>query len=84
MSWLSLGLFNDIFYLFDRPSLIIQGEKDEYGTLKQVENIIKQTKGQSTQLVLPNVKHTPHREVPGLVLGKVSDFIKKYIIFSSD
>jgi len=66
------------------PSLIIQGEKDEYGTLKQVENIIKQTKGQSTQLVLPNVKHTPHREVPELVLGKVSDFIKKYIIFSSD
>ena len=66
------------------PSLIIQGEKDEYGTLKQVENIIKQTKGQSTQLVLPNVKNTPHREVPGLVLGKVSDFIKNYIIFSSD
>ena len=58
-------------------SLIIQGEEDEYGTIKQVENIIMQTNGQSTQLVIPNVKHTPHREVPELILHKASKFIKK-------
>ncbi|NJB69620.1 pimeloyl-ACP methyl ester carboxylesterase [Saonia flava] len=57
------------------PSLIIQGEEDEYGTLKQVENIITQTNGQSTQLVIPNVKHTPHKEVPELILQKASEFI---------
>ena len=56
-------------------SLIIQGEEDEYGTLKQVENIVSQTNGQSTQLVIPNVKHTPHKEVPELILQKASEFI---------
>ena len=60
-------------------SLIIQGEEDEYGTLKQVNNIIKQTKGQSTQFVIPNVKHTPHKEMPELILYKASNFIKKII-----
>ena len=58
-------------------SLIIQGEEDEYGTLKQVENIITKTNGQSTQLVISNVKHTPHKEVPELILNKVSKFIKE-------
>ena len=58
-------------------SLIIQGKDDEYGTLKQVETIIMQTNGQSTQLVIPNVKHTPHKEVPELILHKASKFIKK-------
>jgi Predicted hydrolases or acyltransferases (alpha/beta hydrolase superfamily) len=58
-------------------SLIIQGEEDEYGTLKQVNNIIKQTNGLSTQYVIPNVKHTPHKEMPELILYKASNFIKK-------
>ncbi|WP_237274455.1 alpha/beta fold hydrolase [Tenacibaculum ovolyticum] len=56
-------------------SLILQGENDEYGTLKQVKNIITQTNGESTQLVIPNVKHTPHKEVPKLILQKASEFI---------
>ncbi len=60
-------------------SLIIQGEEDEYGTLKQVENITTQTNGQSTQLVIPNVKHTPHKEIPELILQKASEFINQII-----
>ena len=59
------------------PALIIQGEDDEYGTLKQVEKIMAQTKGQSAQLVIPNVKHTPHKEVPELILVKTSEFINQ-------
>lgn len=45
--------------------------------LKHLKNIIKQTKGQSTQLIIPKVKHTPYKEVPELILQKVSEFIKK-------
>jgi pimeloyl-ACP methyl ester carboxylesterase len=56
-------------------SLIIQGEKDEYGTIKQVEHIITKTKGQSSQLVIPNVRHTPHKEVPELILQKANEYI---------
>lgn len=57
------------------PSMIIQGQEDEYGTLKQVENIITQTNKLSNKLIIPNVKHTPHKEVPELILHKVRDFI---------
>ena len=48
-----------------------------YDVIKQVNNIIKQTNGLSTQYVIPNVKHTPHKEMPELILYKASNFIKK-------
>jgi pimeloyl-ACP methyl ester carboxylesterase len=59
------------------PSLIIQGEDDEYGTLKQVENIIMQTSGQSSKLIIQKVHHTPHKEVPELILEKAGEFINQ-------
>ena len=58
-------------------SLIIQGEDDEYGTLKQVDNIITQIGGQSSKFIIPKVKHTPHKETPELILLKSSEFINK-------
>lgn len=57
------------------PALIIQGEQDEYGTLEQVEKIIKQVNGTSSKLILSNVKHTPHKESPEVVLSKSAKFI---------
>lgn len=57
------------------PSLIIQGKEDEFGSLLQVEKIINQTKGESEQLIIEKVKHTPHKEVPELILEEVSKFI---------
>lgn len=60
-------------------SLIIQGEEDEYGTLKQVENIIVKTDRRSKRLVIPNVKHTPHKQVPELILQKSSEFINQIV-----
>jgi len=57
------------------PSLVIQGEDDEYGTLKQVEGIINQTTGNAEKLILSKVKHTPHKESPEVVLMQVSEFI---------
>lgn len=60
-------------------SLIIQGEADEYGTLKQVRGIITQTQGPSAELIIANVKHTPHKETPELVLDSASTFIKGLI-----
>lgn len=65
--------------LVECDSLIIQGEDDEYGTLNQVEKIITQTKGASSKLIIPKVRHTPHKEVPELILQKTSTFIKQLI-----
>ncbi|WP_233565250.1 alpha/beta fold hydrolase [Aquimarina sp. AD10] len=59
------------------PSLIIQGEKDEYGTLDQVTSITTNTKGESTSLILPNIGHTPHKENAKLVIAKTKSFIQE-------
>jgi pimeloyl-ACP methyl ester carboxylesterase len=62
------------------PVLIIQGEADEYGTLKQVEGIVNGVKGYSKQLMISNVKHTPHKEVPELIIDNTATFIIEKII----
>jgi pimeloyl-ACP methyl ester carboxylesterase len=62
------------------PALIIQGEKDEYGTLEQVNSIITQAAGSATNLVIPDVKHTPHKEVPKYVLSESAQFILSQVL----
>lgn len=59
-------------------SLIIQGENDEFGSLKQVDSIVNQTNGEATKLIIPNIKHTPHKETPELILEKSTAFIKQF------
>ncbi|MCE4064061.1 alpha/beta hydrolase [Chryseobacterium gleum] len=60
------------------PLLFIQGEADEYGTLDQVEKTVTQVSGSAEKYIIPNIGHTPHKEVPELVLGKAAEFIGKY------
>lgn len=60
------------------PLLFIQGEADEYGTLDQVEKTVAQVNGPSEKYMIPGTGHTPHKEVPELVLKKTADFIKQY------
>ncbi|MCH2214781.1 MAG: alpha/beta hydrolase [Flavobacteriales bacterium] len=58
------------------PCLIIQGENDEYGSIDQVEGIIRGTLGYAEKFLIPNVKHTPHKEVPDLILSKSKKFLE--------
>ncbi|MGU3373752.1 alpha/beta fold hydrolase [Chryseobacterium sp. M5A1_1a] len=58
------------------PLLFIQGEADEYGTLDQVEKTISQVNGCAEKYMIPEIGHTPHKEVPELVLEKVTEFIR--------
>jgi pimeloyl-ACP methyl ester carboxylesterase len=62
------------------PLLIIQGENDDHGTLEQVTGIIRQTGGRSFPLVIPEVKHSPHKEIPALILEKAGTFILEEIL----
>ncbi len=57
------------------PLLFIQGEADEYGTLDQVGKTLSQVSGSTDQYIIPNVGHTPHKEVPDLVLDKAAEYI---------
>jgi pimeloyl-ACP methyl ester carboxylesterase len=59
------------------PQLIIQGKNDQYGTLKQVENIAQHTKGQTITFIPENCGHSPYKEIEKDVFDKVISFIKK-------
>lgn len=60
------------------PLLFIQGEKDEYGTIDQVEKTINAVSGKSEKYIIPNAGHTPHKEVPEITLDKIVAFIAEY------
>ena len=56
------------------PILFIQGEEDEYGTVAQVEAI--QGALPSTEiLMLPNCKHSPHRDQADATLQRMAEFV---------
>lgn len=55
--------------------LFIQGENDEYGTLDQVEKTLSGVSGVCEKFIISNVGHTPHKEVPEMVLKKSAEFI---------
>ncbi|HEY0066429.1 MAG TPA: alpha/beta hydrolase [Flavisolibacter sp.] len=58
------------------PTLIIQGEKDEYGTMKQVQGIAGQVQGRAETFILPGLGHTPHKEAPLEIIRKAKQFIE--------
>lgn len=57
------------------PSLIIQGINDEFGTLKQVEQIINQVSGNTNKLILKNAGHSPHKEDKENTFNACTNFI---------
>jgi pimeloyl-ACP methyl ester carboxylesterase len=57
------------------PVLVVQGELDEYGTGAQVEAIARGVAGSARTLLLPGVRHTPHREAPAAVLDAVAELV---------
>jgi pimeloyl-ACP methyl ester carboxylesterase len=59
------------------PLLFIQGETDEYGTLKQVEKTISGVSGKAEKYIIPDVGHTPHKEAARLTFDAAKEFIKK-------
>lgn len=61
------------------PVLVIQGEKDEYGSLQQVEGIIRQVSGETRRLIIPSIGHTPHKEAGAIVQAEAASFIRKVL-----
>jgi pimeloyl-ACP methyl ester carboxylesterase len=61
------------------PVLIIQGEDDQYGTVRQVEIAQEECYCPVEVLMLPNTRHVPHREAPERTLAAVTDFVKRVL-----
>jgi pimeloyl-ACP methyl ester carboxylesterase len=57
------------------PTLVIQGEDDEYGTLAQVDAIEAGSGGPVQRLVLRACGHSPHRAQPDTTLAAMADFV---------
>ena len=61
------------------PILIVQGEDDQYGTLKQIAVAQQECFCPVEAAVLPGVRHAPHREAPEQTLKVVADFINRLL-----
>ena len=59
------------------PILAIQGADDEYGTLAQLEAIAAKANGPVRQLVLPDCRHSPHRDQEQATLDAMAGFVKE-------
>jgi pimeloyl-ACP methyl ester carboxylesterase len=63
----------------ESPVLVVQGDKDAYGTLRQVDAIVRQVKGPARSLVLPGCGHSPHSERGDEVLGAAARFVREVL-----
>lgn len=56
------------------PLLLVQGLKDEFGTLAHIERIAAAAKGRVERLVLPHAGHSPQRDEESTLLDATAAF----------
>lgn len=61
------------------PLLAIQGDRDEYGTQRQLDEIVARVSGPATRLLIENCGHVPHLQMPDLVLEAAVKFIRPLV-----
>ena len=61
------------------PVLIVQGERDQYGTARQIELARQECSCPVEVALLPGIGHAPHREAPAATLRAVSDFANRLL-----
>ncbi|HET9686057.1 MAG TPA: alpha/beta hydrolase [Pseudolabrys sp.] len=59
------------------PVLIVQGEDDQYGTVKQIEVAQEECYCPVEVALLPGARHSPQREAPEPTLKTISDFVTR-------
>jgi pimeloyl-ACP methyl ester carboxylesterase len=61
------------------PILIVQGEDDQYGTVKQIEAATRECYCPVEVSLLRGVKHSPQREAPEITLSAISSFVARVL-----
>jgi pimeloyl-ACP methyl ester carboxylesterase len=61
------------------PVQIVQGENDQYGTLKQIEVAQQECFCPVETVVLPGVRHIPYRDAPELTRDAIAEFINRLL-----
>jgi pimeloyl-ACP methyl ester carboxylesterase len=57
------------------PVLVLQGDRDEYGTIKQVE-AIQHRIASASAIILDDCGHAPHRDRREATLSAISEFLR--------
>jgi pimeloyl-ACP methyl ester carboxylesterase len=61
------------------PILIVQGEKDQYGTTRQIEVAQEECYCPVEVALLPDARHSPYREAPEETLAAIVAFIDRIL-----
>jgi pimeloyl-ACP methyl ester carboxylesterase len=61
------------------PVLIVQGEGDQYGTVRQIEIAQEECYCPVEVALLPNAKHVPQREAPEATMKAVTEFVARVL-----
>jgi pimeloyl-ACP methyl ester carboxylesterase len=61
------------------PTLVMQGEDDQYGTEAQVKAIVSQIKGPVEKLMIPDCRHSPQFEQPEAALHAIERFVASVV-----
>ena len=59
------------------PMLIVQGEDDQYGTVKQIEVAQRECYCPVEVALLPGARHSPQRDAPEPTLKAISEFVAR-------
>lgn len=62
------------------PVLIVQGEDDQYGTVRQLEVAREECTCPVEIAHLPGVGHAPHKQAPDVTLRLVADFVNRVLV----
>lgn len=65
----------DALPAIEAPVLLIQGSRDPYGTLAQIDSVAARARGPVQRLVL-DCRHAPHVQAPDATLAAVSAFVR--------
>ena len=61
------------------PVLIVQGENDQYGTVRQIEIAQQECYCPVEVALLPGAKHSPQRDAPEATLDAIMDFTARVL-----
>ena len=62
------------------PALVLQGEDDEYGTVKQVDVIEAEIGGECEAVILPACGHAPHVDQRAIVEDAMARFVRHALV----
>jgi pimeloyl-ACP methyl ester carboxylesterase len=59
------------------PVLIVQGEDDQYGTIKQIKVAEQECYCPVEAVLMPGAKHSPQRDAPEATLNAITEFVAR-------